>query len=323
VLRPSDGALLCLVSAPSFDPENPGAALLDASGAPLLNRATQGLYPPGSTIKILVAGLAAERGQAPRLHCPGDGFVPAPAARPIRDSEYYICLREGRVWPGFGRIGLREGFVHSSNVYFAQLGLLLGAGPFNLLADRNRINARVAYFDGPAGVLAADAGHLPAVTPSQRRELAQLAIGQGQLLVTPLHVAMWTAAVAAGGEMWQPRLRADAAPVLLGRTMTPAAAVTVKELLREAVRHGTGRLANVPGLGVCGKTGTAEAPGGDDHSWFTCFAPAGRPEQVVTVLVEHGGYGARAAAPLARAILEAAVDLGLLGEDPREQETAR
>ena len=322
VLRPSDGAIVCLLSKPGFDPNNPAEAMLDTENTPLVNRATQGLYPPGSTFKILMAGLATERHLAPQLHCPGEGFVPVPGAHPIRDSEYYIYLREGRVWPGHGRIGLRDGFVHSSNVYFAQLGLAIGATAFNDLVAASRIDTRITYFDGPAGALACEAGHLPQVKRRDRLELAQLAIGQGRLTVTPLHVAMWTAAVAAGGVLWQPRLREDAAPVELGRVLTPAAANTVKSLMREAVAHGTGRTADVPGLGVCGKTGTAEAPNGDDHAWFTCFAPFARPELVVTVLVEHGGYGSHAAAPVARAILEEAVELGLLGADPSESEPA-
>lgn len=109
----------------------------------------------------------------------------------------------------------------------------------------------------------------------------------------------------------------------MGRVMTPGAAADVKDLMREVVMHGTGRPANVPGLQVCGKTGTAETTDGNDHAWFTCFAPRNRPEIVVTVLVEHGGYGSQAAAPVARAILEEAVALGLLGENPSEQEPAQ
>ena len=105
--------------------------------------------------------------------------------------------------------------------------------------------------------------------------------------------------------------------------MSAAAAATVRELMRETVMSGTGRTADVPGLRVCGKTGTAEAPGGGEHAWFTCFAPAERPELVVTVLIERGGYGARAAAPVARAVLQEAEALGLVGGDPRAAEPAR
>lgn len=322
VLRPADGAILCLASAPGFDPANPAEAMLDTANAPLLNRAVQGLYPPGSTFKILMAGLAADRHQAPVLRCPGEGFVPAPGARPIRDSEFYSALRAGRAWPGYGRIGLQQGFIHSSNVYFSQLGLILGAQAFNELVVRSRINTGVTYCSGTAVSLASAPGHLPQVGLRNRLLLAQLAIGQGPMVVTPLHVALWTAAVAEDGVLPQPRLRADTPPAELGRVMTLEAAATVKALLRETVLRGTGRAANVPGLTVCGKTGTAEAPGGGEHAWFTCFAPAKRPELVVTVLVEQGGYGAQAAAPIARELLEEAVELGLLGGDAKEQELA-
>ena len=315
VLRPTDGALLCLLSVPGFDPAHPGDAMADLENTPLLNRAVQGLYPPGSTFKILMAALAVEKQVTPTFRCGGDGFVPAPGARAIRDSEYYICLREGRFWPGHGRIALPYAFAHSSNVYFTQLGLAIGAESFNEMTQRARLNERLQYFDGPIGSMMSDAGRVPRATARDRRTLAQASIGQGKVLVTPLHVAVWTAAIAADGRVWRPRLRADAPPEEWGRLTTTAAAETVKGFLREAVAHGTGRSANVRGLRVSGKTGTAEASTGEDHAWFTCFAPFSKPELVVTVLIEHGGYGSQAAAPVARALLEEAVDLGLVGGD--------
>ncbi len=314
VVRPSDGAILCLVSAPGFDPRDPGSALQNAADSPLLNRAVQGLYPPGSTFKIVGAGMALERHLTPQYRCPSEGFQPEKGGRPIRDSEYYIGLREGRGWSGHGRIDLRYGFIHSSNVYFAQLGLALGGPAYQQTITACHISERIVYYDGLVGSLASQAGQVPSLPAGNRRVLAQLAIGQGKLLVTPLHVAMWTAAVAAQGELWRPRLRADAPPERLGRVWSAATATELREMMREAVRSGTGRPANLPGLQVCGKTGTAEAPGGSDHAWFTCFAPRLHPELVVTVLVENGGYGSQAAAPIARALLQEAVDLGLLGE---------
>lgn len=323
VLRPADGALLCLLSVPGFDPAQPGNAIADRENAPLLNRAVQGLYPPGSTFKILMAALAVERQVTPTFRCGGDGFVPAPGARAIRDSEYYSCLREGRFWPGHGRIGLPYAFAHSSNVYFTQLGLAIGADAFNEMTRRAHLKERIAYFDGPVGSLTGDAGQVPTVADSDRRALAQASIGQGKVLVTPLHVALWTAAIADEGRLWKPRLRADAPVEEWGRATTPAAAETVKGFLREAVLHGTGRSARVQGLAVSGKTGTAEASLGEDHAWFTCFAPFASPELVVTVLIEHGGYGSQAAAPVARALLEEAVDLGLVGDDVRPEQPGR
>jgi peptidoglycan glycosyltransferase len=316
VLRPGDGAILVLASAPVFDPRDPGAAAADTVNAPMLNRATQGLYPAGSTFKILVAALAAEQSRAPRFQCPGTGFAASPGARPIRDSEATVADREGGYWGGWGRIGLRDGFIHSSNVYFAQLGLACGAQALNTIGEAAHLNERIVYLDGPTESLGTRSGHLPHVSAAERRAVAQLSIGQGELLVTPLHVALFTGAIAAEGEWWQPRLRADDAPRRLNRIVSTRAAHTVRDLMRDAVTSGTGRGADLPGLAVCGKTGTAEVPGGADHAWFTCFAPASRPALVVTVLVERGGYGARAALPIARALLEEADRLGMLKPKP-------
>ncbi|MDD5704771.1 MAG: penicillin-binding transpeptidase domain-containing protein [Kiritimatiellae bacterium] len=319
VLRPADGAIRVLLSMPSFDPQNPGDSQHDTEAAPLLNRALQGLYPPGSTFKILMAALAAEQRISPRFDCPAGGFRAAGDARPIRDSEYYIWERDGRVWPGRGRIGLRDGFVHSSNVYFAQLGLACQPDAFNALMRRAGLEERVVVYRAGAEQMATLAGAVPQVTSADRRTRAQLAIGQGRMVVTPLHVAMWTAAVATGGELRQPRLDAGEAPCAPVRVVSAAASAATRALMREAVQHGTGRPADIPGLSVCGKTGTAQAPGGEDHAWFTCFAPAAAPALVVTVLVERGGYGSRAALPVARELLEEAVRLGMIsGAAPRK-----
>lgn len=312
VLRPSDGAIKVLLSMPAFDPTVPGESSADHDRAPMLNRALQGRYPPGSTFKIIMAALAAESGRAPLFDCPAEGFRAARDASPIRDSEYYLYAREGRVWPGRGRTGLRAGFVHSSNVYFAQLGLAAPPPAFNAIVTRAQLNARVPLFQGESGELAAVAGEVPRVTEGDRRARAQLAIGQGRMLATPLHVALWTAAIAAGGELHAPRLDASAPVQSLGRLTTVPAAAAVRDMMREAVTSGTGHGADLAGLEVCGKTGTAQAPGGDDHAWFTCFAPLRQPRLVVTVLVERGGYGSRSAVPVARALLEEADRLGLV-----------
>jgi peptidoglycan glycosyltransferase len=311
VLRPGDGTILALASSPAFDPADPAPALQDAEAAPMLNRALHGRYPPGSTFKVLVAAMAAAQKKAPVFDCPGAGFAASPHASPIRDSAFWAYERQGRVWPGYGRIGLRDGFVRSSNVYFAQLGLACGADRFNTVAAAAHINERVSVFAGADGGLRSFEGNLPPVTRQDRAAVAQLAIGQGPLLVTPLHVAMFTGAIAADGVLWQPRLDAREEPRPMNRITTPAAAATVAALMRETVLSGTGRDADIPGLAVCGKTGTAEAAGGDDHAWFTCFAPQDQARLVVTVIIERGGFGAEAALPVARGLLQEAVRIGV------------
>ena len=313
-LRPSDGAILAMASSPSFQPANPASGMGGSSGA-MVNRAAQGLYPPGSTFKVAMALLASDLGRAPRYDCPAEGFRADPRAGAIHDSEYTSWKREGRTWKGWGVIGLQDAFAHSSNVYFAHLGVDLGADAFNAFVDRLGIRGNVVFFDGGSGVVQANPARIPAVGPKDRRELAQMSIGQGAMLLAPLHVAMLTAAVANRGELAPPRLSAATPPDGAGtrRVASAQAADAVKSMMRAAVSRGTGRGADIPGLDVCGKTGTAQAPGGADHAWFTCFAPAKDPRIVVTVIVERGGYGARSAIPVARSILETADGLGLLG----------
>lgn len=314
ILKPGDGAIIAMVSAPSFNPHEPGFAAKDNIKTPMLNRATQGLYPAGSTFKILVATMAVEQSKNPVLYCQASGFAATPGAKPIRDSEAIIAEREGRYWSGWGRIGLEEAFAHSSNVYFAQLGLQCRANALIAIGEATHINERIVYFKGN-DTLQTRRGNLPSVSDSNKRAITQLSIGQGALLVTPMHVALFTAAIAAEGEWWNPRLLAETEPQLVNRIASRRAASTVKGYMRKAVTSGTARGINIAGLSVCGKTGTAEVPGGADHSWFTCFAPEQKPELVVTVLVERGGYGARSALPIARALLEEASALGLLNPD--------
>ena len=124
----------------------------------------------------------------------------------------------------------------------------------------------------------------------------------------------WTSAVANGGVLAPAHLERErpegaAKP---WRVFGKAPAETVGAMMREVVTQGTGRKAEIPGAGICGKTGTAQAPKGADHSWFTCFTSETQPRIVVTVLVEHGGFGARAALPVARDLVEEALRLGIV-----------
>jgi peptidoglycan glycosyltransferase len=308
VMRPRSGALLALVSSPGFDPLDPASALADEANAPAFNRAVQGRYPPGSTFKVLVAGLALDKGISPVFACPGQGYIAGPNTPPIRDSEYYAYARKGAVWPGWGRIGLEEATVHSSNVYFAQLGVECRTEAFNDMVARARLNAPLTYLRAGGGDLQSARGNVPEV--DKKRALALLAIGQGEVLATPLHVACFTAAVAADGRLMRPRLGKSDPIGEESRLFSEKTAERLRAILREAVARGTGKGADIPGLEVCGKTGTAQAPGGEDHAWFTCFAPRRRPNIVVTVLVERGGFGAKAALPVARGLLEEADRLG-------------
>lgn len=313
VLEPSSGDILAICSAPSFDPSDPSPRPADPRDAPLLNRATQGRYPAGSTFKVAMASLATELGIAPRLDCPGGGFRAAPGAQPIRDVEYYSYRREGKSWPGFGKIGLKTALAHSSNVYFAQLAQRIPADEFNAFVSRCGLDEPIALFkpDGTEGGVTLPPGSIPKVTNNDVKARSQLAIGQGAMAISPLHAAMWTSAVAGGGVIKTPHLD-------LGRSGEPrrvisaAAARTVADMMRSAVADGTGRSANVAGAGVCGKTGTAQTGSGADHSWFVCFTSTTTPRIVVAVIVEHGGFGSRTALPVARGVIEEAMRLGII-----------
>ncbi len=313
VLRPDDGAILAMASAPAFDPEDPAPALAaNPDEAPMLHRAIHGRYPPGSSFKIVTAALAIERGERGALPCPAEGIVPMPGMRPIRDHEYYAAQREGRDWSGHGSLSLREAFVRSSNVYFAQVGLRTPPERMAELLDRIRASETLVLFEGSDGRVATRAGPAIAAADLHGGRRAQWAIGQGDLALTPFQMALIAAAVANEGWVWAPHLAADAARQPLGRFFKPATARELQALMAAVVAQGTGRRAAPPGISVAGKTGTAQNPRGEDHAWFVGFAPTDRPAVAFAVLIEHGGSGGQTAAPRAAELVAKAAQLGLL-----------
>ncbi len=314
MLRPQDGALRVLASTPSFDPNQVDADLFLRADpqARLLNRATDGLYPPGSTFKVVIAADALDRGFNGLIDCPAEGWTTSRHYRKIRDHDYYEAQRAGRAWPGHGRIGLTTALVQSSNVFFAQLGVHLSHDAFRATTERFLFNGRISIGAGDSRQQSPRTGTIPKIPSSDRYGLAQASIGQGKVLATPAQLALIAAAVANDGVAVRPRLIASEAPVAAGRFMQPATAGQLRSMLRRAVAEGTGRSIETPGLAIAGKTGTAENPLGASHSWFIGFAPAERPVLAVAVLVEHGGYGSAAAAPIARDLLLRAQQLGHL-----------
>lgn len=314
MLRPGNGAIRVLASTPAFDPNRVTPLLFQGEdpGAPLLNRATQGLYPPGSTFKIVISAMALEGGFEGTLYCPPDGYTTSAHYRKIRDHEYYEARREGRIWKGHGNLDLATALAESSNVFFAQLGVRQGHDAFRRAVERLYFNRQISLYQSPYGSWAMSTGRIPEIAPSDLYGLAQASVGQGNILATPSHMALITAAVANQGVAVKPRLVESDGSESLDRFMTEATAVRLAKMLRRAVADGTGRGIDLPGLAIAGKTGTAENPQGPPHSWFVGFAPAERPAMAVAVLVEHGGYGSAAAAPIARDLLVRANELGLL-----------
>lgn len=321
VMDPSTGALLVFYSAPGFNPNRMAPGLFDGGDpdARLLNRAARGLYPAGSAGKILVAAAALEKGISPVMDCPPGGYRPNLSTRAIRDHEYYEYRKQGREWPGHGRLNMRDALAKSSNVYFSKLGVQVGGARLRAAAERCGLTRSWVIHEGPAGSLASAAARFPALSDDDIGRTAQVSIGQGDMLVTPLHMAMIAGAIGRNGSAWKPRLVAGTPAQALAPFFSPACARAVAGMMRNAVLHGTGRGADIPGLNVAGKTGTAQNPHGNDHAWFVGFAPSANPRLAFAVIVEQGGYGAQAAVPVARGILVKAQALGLAGEGPESK----
>lgn len=326
VLDPRTGDVLALASSPTYDAAaiaNPATAdatfarLRDDPAQPLLPRATLGRYTPGSVFKIVTAIAGFEAGVLER----DTTFPDLPAA--VREG----LLVEGyriREHPGVpaARLDFPAATEVSSNVYFALVGLRLGGDALLTGARRLGFGAPLP-FDLPTAASQVTGGSGPGGGVRDAVELASAAYGQGETFVTPLQMALVAAAVANGGQLVAPRLvlervAADGRRVAssvrnLGQVLSSDAAATITEAMVRAVNGRLGRAfttgAQVPGVTVAGKSGTAELDGGAPHSWFIGFMPAEGPEVAIAVVVEHGGSGAERAAPIAGTLLRAYVEL--------------
>lgn len=316
-LDPRTGEILALVSTPGFDPtalskglsSNAYRALATDQRKPLFNRAVSGEYPSGSTIKPFIAAAAlAERVIS--------------SATTVRSSG---GLRVGHWffpdWKpgGHGLVDVRQAIAESVNTFFYTIGGGFEDFP-GLGLERMTAYARRFGFGHRLGVdLPAEAaGFLPSKEWKERTvgerwyigDTYHFAIGQGDLLVTPLQLAVGTAAIANGGTVYRPHLtrqsdRTSFEPEpLASGVVADRALTTVRQGMRQAVTEGSARSLNDLPVPAAGKTGTAQVGGsGATHAWFTAFAPYDDPRIVVTVLVERGGEGHAAALPVARAAL--------------------
>jgi penicillin-binding protein 2 len=338
VLDVNSGAILAMASTPAFDPNvfargikpDEWRALIKDRQRPLSNRAIQGQYPPGSTFKIIMAIAGLEEN------------VVQPEAKIIDPGFFPFGNRNFRDWKkgGHGAVDLHRSIVESCDVYYYQLGTRLGV-------DNIAKWARAFGLGQKSGALLEDEkGGLVPDTDWKRKRLRQpwypgetvsVAIGQGYLTVTPLQLANMMAAVANGGTLYRPRLVSrvesiagqrvyeQGAEVIRKISVKPATLTRVRSALADVVHGagGTGRSARSPVIALAGKTGTAqvvEMKGAyvkteqlsyfnRDHAWFVSYAPLDKPEIAIAVLVEHGGHGGEAAAPLARKVAEKYVQL--------------
>lgn len=311
-MKPSTGAIIVMVSAPGYDPGCLNSKLFNEGGrnAPLLNRALHGLYPPGSTFKTVVAAEALESGFNRKLNCPAEGVSAIPGATPIRDHEYYACKRAGKRWKGHGLLSLEDALIHSSNVFFAQLGLQQGYAAMNRSADIFHFNEGFTLLSGSSSAISSSASKFPVLR--DRCSLAQVSIGQGKLLVTPLQMAFAAAVIGNDGAARLPHLKDEVEAQAAEQVISVKTARKVQAMMRGVVEKGTARGMRIKGLSIAAKTGTAQTLQGKDHSWFICMAPSPRPDLAIAVIVEHGGYGSQAALPIARRLMTAAMELGIV-----------
>ncbi len=305
-LDPKTGAILAMVSTPDFDPnagrmEEEWPNLAEDENSPLLPRAVMGLYPPGSTFKVVTAAAAIENGLADTQFDDSGSIV--------IDGKT-ISNHSGKA---YGNIDMIKALTVSSNVYFAQLADLVGAEALTKKAHSagfgDSLTLDIPLTDSRIGT--ADMG---------KTELAATGIGQGKLMATPLQMAMISAGIANEGTIMKPYLVGSttdvsgkvlktAAPQTLYRFTDATTAEAITDMMISVVKKGTGTKAKISGTTVAGKTGTAQneksAQGeGFDHAWFIGFAPAEDPQIAVAVILEYQGKGGgQAAAPIAGKVM--------------------
>lgn len=325
-VEPSTGKILAMVSTPGFDPNalathDTTAAnaayqqLLAADGDPLINKTTSENYPPGSTFKLVTAAAALESGS----YTP-ESVLSAPDLYTLPGTRTTLPNFGGESCGANQQTTLADALRISCNTAFASLGVDLGD-------DAIREQAEKFGFDQtdltvPMRVAASRYPEDP-----NEAQTALSAIGQESVRATPIQMAMVASAIANGGTLMTPYLVqtvrtanldvvSEADPTELSQSVSAATAQQLTDMMIGVVQSGSGTSAQIPGVTVAGKTGTAQTgvEGDAPHAWFTGFAPADDPQVAVAVIVEHGGSvgseatGGRVAAPIAKAVMEAVIN---------------
>lgn len=297
-MNPKTGEIYSMVSLPDFNAANLNEewnSIMENQESPFLNRATSGLYPPGSSFKIVpTVGIMESLAVDQNYNCSGtttiDGYT-------LKDYSQ----------DGHGEIDLKTALAKSCNTYFADKGVALGKDELLAVAGKFYVNKKIP-FDLPTGI-----SKLP--TELGKTDLAATSIGQGKLLVSPLNMALISSSIANNGKMMKPILVKNVIsprgnviktnhPEVLSNVTSEGVAEEVKNMMVEVVNSGTGKNAQLNNIQVAGKTGTAENASGSSHAWFTGFAPADDPRVAIAVILEEdGNTGGKTAAPLARDII--------------------
>jgi len=301
-LEPQTGRILALVSSPGYNPstvKQDWENLSEDENTPLINRATQGLYPPGSSFKIITLAAALTYNpeiENEKFYTPGyikvNGSI-------IRDGEH--------LWPG--EYDLSTAFRYSSNTVFIQIGQRV---------EREKMIQMAEAF----GFNTSNKSDIPIAKSTFPRppiiggnvEMAESLIGQGRLLSTPIQMAQVAAIIANDGKMVTPYIAQKIVSPLgtvkstipkknTSQVISSQVADKIKALMIDVVKNGTGTAAAINGIEVAGKTGSAENPHGKAHAWFVGFAPAKNPQIAVAVVVENAGSGGTVAGPIARGVI--------------------
>jgi len=304
-IEPSTGKILACVSSPSFDPNRVAiewdSLKSDRENNPLINRAAQGLYPPGSVFKIITATAAMR-------HVPDyKNFTYVCTGRETFDGKTLRCFNEN----AHGEVDYKSAFAKSCNTYFATLGYMVGAENLHAVSEELLFNKDLPYpLEYAKSSFVFDIN-------SPLTEMAETAIGQGKTLTSPLHTAMLVSAIANDGRLMKPYI-IDSIQSASGKTLkkylpktaknifSPEESAFLTEIMSAVVTEGTAtRLSDIK-QGVAGKTGSAETASGADHGWFAAFAPVDYPEIAVVVMLENSG-GSTAATVVAGELIRFAL----------------
>lgn len=306
VLDVDTGQVLAMVSKPDYDPNEISDIwddlLQDTTSSVLLNRTTQGLYPPGSVFKMItaIAYLEENNNDIDSYYYTCGGSITV-------DGERITCYH-GSV---HGGEDLYRSFAKSCNTSFANIGINLDLTSFNYVLDQ-------MYFNQTMPIqLTSSASSVVVDENSTAAELLQMSIGQGTTLVTPIHMAMIAAAIANDGEMMKPYfvesiLSAEGSvvktysPTSLGVVMSEEVSDSMVSLMTEVVETGTATKLDGLSYTAAGKTGSAEYNSNalDSHAWFVGFAPAEEPEIAIAIIVEGAGSGGDYAVPMAKRVFD-------------------
>lgn len=308
-LDPRTGEIKAMVSYPSYDPNNIDKRFPQIEkdpNHPLLDRAAQGLYVPGSIMKTITAAAALEKGVKPT-----DVFNDPGSYYPM-GAGYAVTNYKGA---SYGNVTFTKALDLSINVIFAKVAVEhVGAKALYDMAQKFGFGDTYDQF--PLQVTPSSMG--PPPSKWDNNYLATAAFGQAQVQTNTFEMAQVVGAIANGGVMMQPRIVKEVRspegvildrphPSVKRRVLDPQTDETLNQMLRSVVTQGDAGGAKIPGVAVAGKTGTAETPSGAPNAWFISYAPANNPRIAVAVLVENGGDSETHAVPLAQKIMAAAL----------------